>query len=411
MMEFRQHQLANGLTILAECNPEAYFGAYGIFVRAGSRDETSEASGVSHFLEHMVFKGTPKRSAEQVNLDLDLLGSSSNARTGEESTIYHAAVLPEFQTDVVELLTDLMRPALRLEDFEMEKKVIIEEIMMYQDQPPYGGQEQLMLEYFGDHPLGQSVLGSVESVGNLTPERMRAYFQQRYSPGNMALIAAGKIDFPQLVSDAERFCGDWVPYAVARQVTRAVPHSGFSTLHKPSSTLQYVLQLTAGPATEDEDRFAMRILGTILGDDSGSRLFWKMLDSGLAESAAVISNEYMGSGLVMSYFCCEPSKAQENLHLLTEIQQEALAGVSARELELAKQKIVSHILLASERTEARMFSVGGQWLNEQAFKTPAEIADQYSRITLDEVNAVARKYPLTGGRTISIGPRTDLYLA
>ena len=388
-MEFRQHQLANGLTILAECNPEAYFGAYGIFVRAGSRDETSEASGVSHFLEHMVFKGTPKRSAEQVNLDLDLLGSSSNARTGEESTIYHAAVLPEFQTDVVELLTDLMRPALRVEDFEMEKKVIIEEIMMYQDQPPYGGQEQLMLEYFGDHPLGQSVLGSVESVGNLTPERMRAYFQQRYSPGNMALIAAGKIDFPQLVSDAERFCGDWVPYAVARQVTRAVPHAGFSTLHKPSSTLQYVLQLTAGPATEDEDRFAMRILGTILGDDSGSRLFWKMLDSGLAESAGVISNEYLGSGLVMSYFCCEPSKAQENLHLLTEIQQEALAGVSARELELAKQKIVS----------------------EQAFKTPAEIADQYSRITLDEVNAVARKYPLTGGRTISIGPRTDLYLA
>jgi predicted Zn-dependent peptidase len=172
-----------------------------------------------------------------------------------------------------------------------------------------------------------------------------------------------------------------------------------------------VLQLTAGPATEDEDRFAMRILGTILGDDSGSRLFWKMLDSGLAESAGVISNEYLGSGLVMSYFCCEPSKAQENLHLLTEIQQEALAGVSARELELAKQKIVSHILLASERTEARMFSVGGQWLNEQAFKTPAEIADQYSRITLDEVNAVARKYPLTGGRTISIGPRTDLYLA
>lgn len=409
-MEFRQHQLANGLTILAECNPEAYFGAYGIFVRAGSRDETSEVSGVSHFLEHMVFKGTPKRSAEQVNLDLDRLGSSSNARTGEESTIYHAAVLPEFQTEVVELLTDLMRPALRLEDFETEKKVIIEEIMMYQDQPPYGGQEQLMLEYFGDHPLGQSVLGTVESVGNLTPERMRTYFEQRYSPGNMALIAAGKVDFQQLVADAERFCGNWSPCPVSRQVTRAVPHSGFATLHKPSSTLQYVLQLTAGPATEDEDRFAMRILATILGDDGGSRVFWKMLDSGLAESAGMVSNEYLGSGLVMSYFCCEPSTAQDNLQLLTEIQEEALAGVSAKELELAKQKIVSHILLASERTEARMFSVGGQWLNDQAFKTPAEIADQYSRITLDEVNAVARKYPLTGGRTLSIGPRTDLHL-
>lgn len=407
-MELRQHQLANGLTILAECNPDAYFGAYGIFVRAGSRDEHAEISGVSHFLEHMVFKGTPTRSAERVNLELDELGSSSNARTGEESTIYHAAVLPEFQTAVVELLTDLMRPALRLEDFQTEKKVIIEEIMMYQDQPPYGGHEQLMLEYFGDHPLGRSVLGTVDSVDGLTPERMRSYFQQRYSPGNMALIAAGKIDFERLVADAERLCADWIPYPAERTIAPAKPHPGFSHLHKPNSTLQYVLQLFPGPATEDEDRFAMRLLATILGDDGGSRIYWKMIDTGLAESAGIGSYEYLGAGLAMSYFCCEPSTAQENLQLLAEIQEQALEGVTAKELELAKQKIVSHILLASERTEARMFSVGGQWLNQQGFKSPAEIAQQYGRITLEEVNAVAKKYRLLAGRTLSIGPRSDL---
>ncbi|MFN5319893.1 MAG: M16 family metallopeptidase [Planctomycetota bacterium] len=407
-MEFRQHQLANGLTILAECNPDAYFGAYGIFVRAGSRDEQAEIGGVSHFLEHMVFKGTPTRSAEQVNLELDELGSSSNARTGEESTIYHAAVLPEFQTALIELLTDLMRPALRLEDFETEKKVIIEEIMMYQDQPPYGGHEQLMLEYFGGHPLGQSVLGTVESVGNLTPESMRNYFAQRYSPGNMALIAAGKVDFERLVEDAERLCGAWTPCTVQRPVAQVTPRSGFSTLHKPNSTLQYVLQLSPGPATEDEDRFAMRLLATILGDDGGSRIYWKMLDSGLAESAGIGSYEYLGAGLAMSYFCCEPKLAQENLELLNSILAEALAGVTAKELELAKQKIVAQILLASERTEARMFSVGGQWLNNQSFKTPAEIANQYRCVTLDQVNAVAKKYPLGNCRTLSIGPRTDL---
>ncbi len=411
MMEFRQQQLSNGLTILAECNPDAYFGAYGIFVRAGSRDETAEISGVSHFLEHMVFKGTPSRSAEQVNLELDELGSSSNARTGEESTIYHAAVLPEFQTEVIELLSDLMRPALRPEDFETEKKVIIEEIMMYQDQPPYGGHEQLMLEYFGQHPLGQSVLGTTESVGNLTPDQMRVYFEQRYSPANMALIAAGNLDFQRLVDDAERLCGHWSPSVAERAVTAAIPHPGFSTLHKPNSTLQYVLQLAPGPATEDDDRFAMRLLATILGDDGGSRIYWKMLDSGLAESAGIGSYEYLGAGLVMSYFCCEPKLAQENLRLLSEIQLAALEGVTEKELELAKQKIVAHILLASERTEARMFSVGGQWLNQQGFKTPAEIARQYSEITLEEVNAIARKYPLGGCRTLSIGPRTDLQLS
>jgi predicted Zn-dependent peptidase len=151
-MEYRQHRLKNGLNILAECNPQAYTSAFGFFVRTGARDETSEISGVSHFLEHMVFKGTPNRSAAQVNLELDEMGSSSNARTGEESTIYHAAVLPEFQGQVVELLSDIMRPSLRVDDFETEKQVIIEEIKMYDDQPPYGGYERMMSEFFGEHP-------------------------------------------------------------------------------------------------------------------------------------------------------------------------------------------------------------------------------------------------------------------
>ena len=208
-MEYRQHKLENGLEILAECNREAYTSAFGFFVRTGSRDETHEVSGVSHFLEHMVFKGTPNRTAAQVNLELDEMGSSSNARTSEESTIYHAAVLPEFQTPVVELLSDIMRPSLRLEDFETEKQVIIEEIKMYDDQPPYGGYERVMAEYFGDHPLGQSVLGTVDTVTALTPDGMMNYFEQRYSPSNICFSAAGNIEFDELVEDIERCCGHW----------------------------------------------------------------------------------------------------------------------------------------------------------------------------------------------------------
>ena len=163
-MEYLRQQLDNGLTVLCERNPRAYASAFGFFVRTGARDESPEIGGVSHFLEHMVFKGTPSRSAEQVNLELDEMGSASNARTSEESTIYHAAVLPRFQTDVVGLLSDLMRPSLRDEDFEMEKQVIIEEIKMYADQPPFGGHERIMAEFFGDHPLGQSVLGTVQTL-------------------------------------------------------------------------------------------------------------------------------------------------------------------------------------------------------------------------------------------------------
>ena len=408
-MQYHQHQLDNGLTILAECNPSAYTSAFGFFVRTGARDEATEIGGVSHFLEHMVFKGTPNRTAEQVNLELDEMGSASNARTGEESTIYHAAVLPEFQSKMVELLSDIMRPSLRQEDFETEKQVIIEEIMMYQDQPPYGGHEKIMELFFGGHPLGQSVLGTPQTVGDMTAEQMKDYFRVRYSPSNIALAAAGNIDFKQLVDDAEKHCGEWEAFDCERSKQTASYQTGFETLHKPNSHQQYLLQLAPGPGNDDPQRFAMRAGATILGDDSGSRMYWEFLDSGKAESAAAGSYEYHNNGLIMSFVCCDPKDAQDNLKLLHNVQREfAERGVSEKELELAKQKIASHIVLASERTESRMFSVGAQWLTGQKFKSVQEIADTYQSVTLDEVNAAIRKFPLTENMTLAIGPNDKL---
>jgi predicted Zn-dependent peptidase len=408
-MEYRQHQLSNGLKILAECNDQSHFSAFGFFVKTGSRDETTEIGGVSHFLEHMVFKGTPNRSAEQVNLQLDEMGSSSNARTGEESTIYHAAVLPEFQTDVVDLLSDLMRPSLRTEDFEMEKQVIIEEILMYADQPPYGGFEKVMQRFFGTHPLGQSVLGTVDTVSAMTPESMMSYFEQRYSPGNMVLAAAGKVNFDQLIEDTEKRCGQWKSFDAQRSNETANYQTGFEVLHKPNSAQQYILQLAPGPCIEDESRFASRVAMAILGDDAGSRLYWEFLDSGRAESAGMGSNEYQGSGSIMSYLCCKPEDTQDNLNRLHELQTTALKGATQKELDMAKRKIASHIVLASERTESRMFSIGSQWLSNQDYKKPAEIADVYESVTLDEVNAALAAFPTTRNMTLVVGPNSDVH--
>ena len=408
-MEYRQHQLGNGLTILAECNPRAYMSAFGFFVKAGSRDETLDIGGVSHFLEHMVFKGTPNRSAEQVNLELDEMGSSSNARTGEESTIYHAAVLPEFQSQMVGLMTDLMRPSLREADFETEKKVIIEEIMMYQDQPPYGGHEQIMASFFGEHSLGQSVLGTVDTVTHLTSCQMRDYFHSRYSPGNIAFAAAGNVDFQQMVDDLERACGDWQPSQVNRTIERANYQTGFECLPKSASHQQYILQLSPGPSAESSERYASRVATAILGDDSGSRMYWEFLDSGVAESAGAGSYEYLNNGLVLTYICCSPDSAQDNLARLSQLQDQFQEqGITQKELDLAKRKIASHIVLSSERTESRMFSVGAQWLVDQPFKTVSEIAEIYDSITLDQVNDVIRSYPKRTNTTLVVGPRTDL---
>ncbi len=402
-MQYRQETLDNGLSVLAECNDLAHFLSMGFFVRTGARDEQPVEGGISHFLEHMVFKGTSRRSADEVNLLLDEMGSSSNARTSEESTIYHASVLPEFQTPMVELLSDLMRPALRDDDFETEKKVIIEEIRMYDDQPPWGGYERLMREYFGPHQLGQSVLGSIESVSAMNPQQMREYHARRYSPGNVALIASGKVDFDRLVDDANQFCSAWAAAEVTRDTSAPEPCPGLTQIHRDDAHLQYFLHLAPGASVNSEDRYALRLLGMILGDSSGSRVYWNMLDSGLAESAGIGGHEYLGAGLMMSYFCCVPERTSQNAAILRKILQDARRGVTEQELQLARQKVVAQILLASERTEARMFSVGGQWLNDHDFRTPDEIADCYRRVTLDEVNAAAERWDLVQGRTLTIG--------
>lgn len=411
-MQYRQQQLANGLQVIAECNPRAYASAFGFFVRAGSRDETPEISGVSHFLEHMLFRGTPNRSAEQVNLELDEMGSNSNARTGEESTIYHATVLPEFQTSIVDLLGDIMRPTLRAEDFETEKQVIIEEINMYADQPPYGGYERIMETFFGPHPLGQSVLGTVDTVGRLTPEQMLEYFRSRYSPSNIALVAAGDIDFDRLLEDADRVCGWWERFDTDRLAVPASCRNDFVMMHQPASTQQYILQLAAGPDSDAEDRYAARLMSVMFGDESGSRMFWEFLDTGHAESAGMGSSEYEGSGAFMTYICCSPDQAQHNLQRLRDLQREVAAdGFTQRELELAKRKVASQIVLASERTESRMFSVGSQWLARQPYLTAGEIAAKYEAVTLDEVNQVARSRPLYENTTLVVGPNEKLHQA
>lgn len=410
-MEFQKHKLENGLEVIAECNPRAYATAVGFFVNAGSRDETDEISGVSHFLEHMAFKGTPKRSAADVNRELDEMGSHSNARTGEERTIYHATVLPEFQDRVVELLSDIMRPSLREDDFETEKQVIIEEIGMYDDQPPFGGYERCMAAHFGKHPLSRSVLGTVETVGNLTPDQMRSYFEQRYSPGNITLVAAGKVDFDRLVERANQHCGSWTPFQASREIARAAPHQSFELMHKDSSSQEYVIQICDGPAAEDEDRFAGRVLATILGDDSGSRFYWELIETGAAEFAGMGTYEYQGTGTFMSFLGSTPEATQHNIETVHNIyRQVEREGVTESELAQAKNKIASHIILQSERTGSRLFAVGVNWLQRREYHTVRELAEKYKAVTVADISALLEKYKPSINTTLAVGPLKELAL-
>ena len=408
-MEFHKHQLANGLQIVAECNSEAHSTAMGFFVQTGARDETDAISGVSHFLEHMMFKGTPTRSADDVNREFDEMGAHYNAFTSEEHTVYYAAVLPEYQTSAVELLADIIRPSLREEDFTTEKQVIIEEIRMYEDQPPFGADDKCKAACFRAHPLGRSVLGTIQSITDLPVEAMREYFQRRYSPGNITLVGAGRLDFAGLVETAERICGQWRPVQTTRDVSPASPHSSFQCLRKETAALEYVIQLALGPGATDTDRYAAKILATVLGDDSGSRLYWALVDSGLAEQASLSHHDYQGAGLFMTYMSCAAESAQENIEQIAAIYRQAEGeGITPAELAQAKSKINSRVVLGSERPRGRLFTVGGNWIQRREYRTVKSDLEAIDAVTQAELQAVLASYPLSLNTTLAIGPAEKL---
>ena len=404
-MEFRSVQLDNGLEIVAEVNPSAFSQSLGYFVKTGSRDETPKMAGVSHFLEHMVFKGTDKRSAEDVNQELDDLGSQSNAYTSEEQTVYYMSVLPENQAHALELLSDIMRPALRDDDFETEKQVIIEEIAMYDDQPPYGAVERAMEEFFGDHPLARRVLGTRETVLALDPVSMREYHQARYAPNNLTLVAAGAVQFDELVESAKKLTANWHPMDTARSLLRPKsPQADIELIHPPA-TQQYTLQHALGVSSSDNYRYVLRVLASILGDDSGSRLFWALVDNGLAESAVVFTQEFDDCGLFSIYTTCSPEQHDSNWDTIQAILASGTEKpITEREIELAKNKICSGLILSSERPSNRLFSVGGAWLKRERYETVAEVAANYQRVTQPQLQEAFEKLKSRSAVTVTVRP-------
>jgi predicted Zn-dependent peptidase len=404
-VKFRSHTLDNGLEIVAECNDAAHTLGVGFFVRTGARDETNEVAGVSHFLEHMAFKGTPHRTAEDVNREFDELGAHYNAFTSEENTVYYASVLPECQEPVIDILADILRPSLRTEDFDMEKQVILEEIQMYADQPPYGMDDKIKQLHYGSHPLARSVLGTEESVGGLTVDQMRHYFESRYSPNNIFVAAAGKIDFDALVRQVGARCGQWVETPCHRELPPSSPRNSFQHVIRPSSTQQYILQLAEAPAAEDDRRFAAKLLATIFGDDSGSRLYWELVDPGLVESASIGHYEYQGAGMYFSWISCSPEDASENFSRLTALQADAeRTGFTVDELQQAKNKVKSRVVLGSERPRNRLFTVGGNWLQRREYRSLSQDLHQIDLVTLADIEKVLAEFPLSRHTTVTVGP-------
>jgi len=404
-MKFENKTLDNGLQIIAEVNEEAFSQSLGYFVKTGSRDEVPEMGGVSHFLEHMVFKGTAKRTAEDVNRELDELGAQSNAYTCEDQTVYYMSILPDQQSRAMDLLTDLMRPALRNSDFETERNVILEEIAMYDDAPPYGSMEKCMESFYGNHPLAIRVLGTPQTVSDLDPEAMRAYHHDRYAPDNICLVATGSVNFDHLVKQAEELTRDWTPSGFKR--VAEPPSHGIASLQfqHPPAVQQYTFELSPGVSRNDPKRHAYRLLATVLGDDSGSRTFWALVDPGLAESAGMFAHEYDECGILGLFLTCTPEDTQSNWDMLVKIvREETDKSISERELTVAKNKICSSLVLSSERPGNRLFTVGNAMTLRGTYETVEDSIENYRRVNLDAVHAAWKDYVTQVGARVTIGP-------
>jgi predicted Zn-dependent peptidase len=404
-MEFKQHKLANGLTIIGEVNKSAKSSAVGFFVRTGARDENLQINRVSHFLEHMVFKGTEKLSALAVNEEFDKTGAQYNAFTSEENTVFWAAVLPEFLAEITQLWIELMRPALRTEDFNIEKHVIKEEIAMYKDQPNYDVYDRCRAIYFGGHPCGNSVLGSEENIDAMTADQMRGYFNARYAPNNRVAAITGNFDWNKICDIIEKGCAKWEKLEVARTLSDTRGTHEKQRLEKANLVREHIALMSFSVSAQDPRRFAASLLSVIVGDDVGSRFFWELVDKALAETASMEFSPMDGAGAYYTYIRCSTANSAKSLEIIDRIFVDlAKTGITEDELVKAKNKVLSALVIKNEIPMGRLVDLGFNWTYLREYRNIEQDVTAIKAVTVADINALLKDYPLSPFAQFSLAP-------
>ncbi|MFO7544409.1 MAG: pitrilysin family protein [Trueperaceae bacterium] len=404
-LRFDHAVLANGLTIVGEHNADAASVAVGYFVHTGARDESPEVSGVSHFLEHMLFKGNERMTPEDINRTFDELGADYNAYTSEERTVYFGAVLPDRAPALLELLSELMRPSLRPEDFDMEKNVILEEIAMYQDRPNFRVFELSQERFWNGHPLGNSVLGTSESITDLTRDQMKRYFDRRYSPDSLTLVLAGNYDWDAMRAQAERIAGTWKRFDATRAYPRAAPHGGRDTVVDAAVNRMHVAVYAPGVAVDSDRRYAASLLANVIGHGSGSRLFWELVDKGLADAASLGHEAGEGAGSFTGYISTAPERAQQvvetYLGVLKKTQDD---GVTEAEWRRAQRKLATSLTLRAETPVGRLMSLGATFQTLGTYLSVPEVVRKVMATPLSAGAELLAERPFDRTYLFSLGP-------
>ncbi len=392
-LDLRVSQLENGLRVVTSATPAVASVAIGVWVAVGGRHEASRLSGISHFIEHLLFKGTTTRSAREISQAIEGRGGYFNAFTQEESTCYYAHVAAAHAADVLDILTDMYRcPRFAPADIAKERGVIVEEIQMYHDQPQQLVQEMLGGLLWPDHPLGRPLAGRPATVQRLQRADFLAYKHRYYQPAATLVVLAGQVEHAQAVAQVRQRLGRLRPQRApaCRPVTARTPQRDAIVRGKEIEQAHLALGLRLF-GRHDPRRFALKLLSTVLGENMSSRLFQIIRERhGLAYSIHTSVDLFRDTGVLAISAGVDGDNLRRALELtVREIARLRAQPVSAAELRRARDYVIGQLLLGLENTSARMMWAADNILNYGRFIQPAEIMKRFRRVTAHDVQTLA----------------------
>ena len=386
--------------------PDVASASIGVWVGTGSRDESESQAGISHFLEHLLFKGTPSRTARDIAEAVDAVGGDMNAFTTKEYTTFYVRSLSEHMDLSLDILCDILRePALRPDEVDAERQVILEEVLMHLDEPADVVQEHFSGAMFPDHPLGREVLGLPDVIRGVRVPEIRGFFDQHYLPGNMVVAAAGDVEHETVAVEIER---RFVGREGGAPPPRVAPNGDLRRLvvERRDTEQAHVVIGLRGPERRSPERFSLAVLNHALGGGLSSRLFQEVRESrGLCYSICSDRVAYEDAGTLAVSVGTAPENVPEVLELITrELDDLSQQGVSERELEVAKGHLRADLLLSLEDSGSRMARIGASLLLHGEVLTVAQLLSKIEAVTLAEVRAASEAVLSTPRVMAVVGP-------
>ncbi len=402
----RDTRLSNGMQVVTEAMPDSHTVTVGFWVDAGSRDEEPAEAGASHFLEHLLFKGTETRSAKDIAEAIEAVGGDMNAFTTKEYTAFYTRLIDDDLELGLDILSDIMwAPSLRQDEIDCERQVILEEISMHEDEPSDQVHELLHEALYPGHPLGREVLGDRDTITAMTRDQIDGYFRSRYRPTSIVVAAAGNLDHDAVVAGIERRYAGGSGAAPARVVPALAP-SRPVVVHNRSTEQAHVLVGMRALDRHDDDRFALAVLNHVLGGGMSSRLFQEIRENrGLVYSVYSYRAAYLESGALAVYAGTSPARVHEVLDLINAELDLLIDGeVSDRELAVAKGSVKGSLALSLEDSAGRMNRIGRSQLVHGAVMPFDELVARTEAVTRDDLARVVDRV-LTNERVLAVvGP-------